>query len=1168
MRTDRKTLNIFMLGFAFMFLFTAFQTAKLIEKTVLASVKAESKDFGGDAYVSLGIVYAFFAVSNWLAPSVVSIVTPKWTMVIGAVPYLVFVGSFLYPNAWLLYISSAVLGMGAALLWTGQGSFLTLNSDEETRIRNSGIFWAMNDEKSLKEKMKRPVLPSSRFVAIWVLINAPSSHKPQSEKSSWYPLPVSWKGYRQESPSPALQENAGSDEDYEAGNDIAPLVDDQSTNIPADHGSLDNHSIDLNAALEPSRKRQRTEDTAEDGSEFAELEVDLLPKSKGPTLCDSVRRHQELFFTEPFISTALAPTFLEDLEKSFLQPINSLVGIVPRTNAPIYKNLPIYHQQLDANYQKAQKAIAITHRALVQFLGEIKADPEQRKKISTIIKLNSTAYLTVADHRRKAIMRGLIQQHPPMAASLKAGQFTCQVYGEKLVDLSDKALLETVTNATVQEATLRSAIRAAKGFNNKPNARGGIRNNFTPRGRWLTESQSSVALDWDMLALAKVGSEMHLGLGVRWDVERNLLPKALLFGNTLVTFQFRGATVIEKGIRTRVFLILLGIETVGFILLCLLRQPLAIPEQAPGPEETKPESDEGIPEEQQGNTEEGETNPERRSEIDERIPENKPEKEKGEIETSRKRGALSAFFSAVSLLGSVKMLLLCTTFAYTGIHLTFYGGVYSAAIGFTEKFGSDRYFYVGVSGILIGCGQISGSLLSLLMRKLGGGGGEGSPEFGRTPIVICAAACHLCAFVLIFINIPNRAVFETTSDEALIESRIWLALLCSFMLGIGDTTYLTQLYATVSTLFAEKSAESFAVAVFFQAVCAATAFFYSSYVPLRGQLAVLGTMCIVGTTAYSRFSSLRTRQLIVVTVFCAAFFYVILKIVLALDDIANAGSSHPEIATPRLPKHLLCILIPFRDRFTQLTVFVPHMNKFLRAQKIQHRFVVINQIDNFRFNRAFLLNVGFREAPPSCTYFALHDVDLLPLNPDLSYGFPEHGPFHVASPEYHPKYDYPTFTGGILLLKRDHYAGVNGMSNRYWGWGLEDDEFRARLVEAGLVIGKTEGLKTHRNDTFRHIHTGARDYGTCFNQYEVTRKRDRQTGLNTTKYEVHSRPEVTIDGIPVAVLNILLKCNKTETPWCECDKEHYRLKHPRIEDPDRKDVIVPLLPRKKQKTGL
>lgn len=84
-----------------------------------------------------------------------------------------------------------------------------------------------------------------------------------------------------------------------------------------------------------------------------------------------------------------------------------------------------------------------------------------------------------------------------------------------------------------------------------------------------------------------------------------------------------------------------------------------------------------------------------------------------------------------------------------------------------------------------------------------------------------------------------------------------------------------------------------------------------------------------------------------------------------------------------------------------------------------------------RFNRASLINVGFLESGNDTDYIAMHDVDLLPRNEALDYGFPEAGPFHVASPELHPLYHYKTYVGGILLLTKQHYEMVS--PGAQWG---------------------------------------------------------------------------------------------------------------------------------------
>lgn len=58
----------------------------------------------------------------------------------------------------------------------------------------------------------------------------------------------------------------------------------------------------------------------------------------------------------------------------------------------------------------------------------------------------------------------------------------------------------------------------------------------------------------------------------------------------------------------------------------------------------------------------------------------------------------------------------------------------------------------------------------------------------------------------------------------------------------------------------------------------------------------------------------------------------------------------------------------------------------------------------------------------------------------------------------------------------------------------------------------------------------------CYNQREVTRKRDRHTGLHNINYFVRKKHELLIDGVPALVLDIELKCNKTLTPWCLCSE--------------------------------
>lgn len=51
---------------------------------------------------------------------------------------------------------------------------------------------------------------------------------------------------------------------------------------------------------------------------------------------------------------------------------------------------------------------------------------------------------------------------------------------------------------------------------------------------------------------------------------------------------------------------------------------------------------------------------------------------------------------------------------------------------------------------------------------------------------------------------------------------------------------------------------------------------------------------------------------------------------------------------PSWGPHKLAIIVPFRERFEELLVFVPFMHTFLNKKKIRHKILIINQVDHFR----------------------------------------------------------------------------------------------------------------------------------------------------------------------------------------------------------------------------
>nr|XP_053635439.1 LOW QUALITY PROTEIN: UNC93-like protein MFSD11 [Cherax quadricarinatus] len=139
---DTASINVGILGLAYMFVFTSFQTQGNMQQVVIKSIKIENPNFVVYGYTSLEILLRVFRHFQWLSPSCLSYLGPKSPCHWG-ITYAIFIAGFLWPQTVILYLTSVLVGAGAALIWTGQGNYLTLMSTQKTMSRNSGIFWAM-----------------------------------------------------------------------------------------------------------------------------------------------------------------------------------------------------------------------------------------------------------------------------------------------------------------------------------------------------------------------------------------------------------------------------------------------------------------------------------------------------------------------------------------------------------------------------------------------------------------------------------------------------------------------------------------------------------------------------------------------------------------------------------------------------------------------------------------------------------------------------------------------------------------------------------------------------------------------------------------------------------------------------------------------------------------
>jgi hypothetical protein len=162
----------------------------------------------------------------------------------------------------------------------------------------------------------------------------------------------------------------------------------------------------------------------------------------------------------------------------------------------------------------------------------------------------------------------------------------------------------------------------------------------------------------------------------------------------------------------------------------------------------------------------------------------------------------------------------------------------------------------------------------------------------------------------------------------------------------------------------------------------------------------------------------------------------------------------------------LSVVVPYRDREEHLGQFIPYMEKWLADEEVSFEIIIVNQTNGKGFNRAKLLNVGFKETE-NCDYHVFHDVDMLPTDSDYDY---TEGPTHLASQaeQFGYKLPYDGYFGGVTIFDKPSFLKINGYSNEYWGWGAEDDDVLYRCSVMNIPIYRKQ-CRYRSLDHERHI---------------------------------------------------------------------------------------------------
>ncbi|RNA27689.1 Beta-1-4-N-acetylgalactosaminyltransferase bre-4 [Brachionus plicatilis] len=205
-------------------------------------------------------------------------------------------------------------------------------------------------------------------------------------------------------------------------------------------------------------------------------------------------------------------------------------------------------------------------------------------------------------------------------------------------------------------------------------------------------------------------------------------------------------------------------------------------------------------------------------------------------------------------------------------------------------------------------------------------------------------------------------------------------------------------------------------------------------------------------------------------------------------------------------KSKIAIVVPYRDRIRNLKIFLRYVHPFLVQQNIYYGFFLIEPIGNLTFNKGIAMNAGFVESQKENDWdcFIFHDVDLLPESIHNIYSCDQRVPKLLSTSISSFGYSVDGYFkekhfGGVTAFTREQFETINGFSNVYFGWGLEDDDARLRVLAKYPSVRRVD---PENGRYYANCHKQQKRNPNRFIQYLNSRNRQTKDGLNSLDYKI------------------------------------------------------------------